>query len=264
MNARQDGRGLTCRWVSALVCAALLALVIAAGAKAAAAFTTVSSGKHTGQFLTAGPDGRMWMLDSESFAVSPSLVSVPLGGGKVKAYPLPARCSIDFNDLVVGADANLWYTNQCGTSYVVVRTTVRGRFTAFSIGHVAFPTGLTMGGDDRLWFTAGVGTSSLLRSISLGGRVLPSAARVRGAALASVLTSGPDGDLWVSGGYRATLGGRLRRVPGGDGSAIVAGADRSLWLTDGHAIDRLSLSGHRTRSRLTALVTWTSQRMSWH
>lgn len=210
---------------------------------------------YGGQFLVAGPDGAMWMIDPSA----PALVRVSLHGA-VRSYPLSRDGTSIFRDLTVGPDANLWLTGSHGrvasASERVVRATVTGRQRAFTVyglkGIVNF-LGLTAGPDRALWFTADNGLVGRVGRVTTDGRVRLITSLSAGSAAG--ITTGPDHALWTCGAgsaSRITAQGRVRRFRNASintaarGTNAITSAGGELWLSGQGMIGRITTSGRYT------------------
>ena len=70
-------------------------------------------------------------------------------------YQLTDTVNSNIEDLTVGPDGNLWFTDR-GNTKSIGRITPSGTITETTTGldqMVSMPNGITVGGDGRLWFT---------------------------------------------------------------------------------------------------------------
>ena len=268
-RASRFKRFRTWAWLAARITAVacrsglLLAPVIAWGmlscgvARAAPAFSRVSSGGHGGDFIVAGPDGAMWMLDSGAATDSPTPWLVRISpSGRVRAFHLPRGSTGPFADLVVGRDGNFWYTDSLfkrrTDKWVVARMTPTGASAVFATGlstSSQILSGLTMGPRNQLWFTGRDLRTSRIGRMTLAGKRVWVVGRHPSSLFEAAITAGPDGNLWTATGFRVTPQGRVTGYQGGNRLAIVTGADGNLWLSDNGAVDRLTTGGQLTTFR---------------
>lgn len=204
----------------------------------------------TTAWITAGPDGNLW-------------VSLP---DLIGAHSLVARVNTHFGatlfaipgatyawGITVGPDGNLWLTDDAGGH--IIRVTTAGAVTEFNAGPGSDPYQITSGPDGNLWFT-----DFNNRRI---GRLTPSGHLTYfplavGLLNPDAITAGPDGALWFTlDGTNAAVGritttGAVTLVSVPQASTytqmlgIIAGPDGKLYFTlrsTLNAIGRLTTAG---------------------
>jgi streptogramin lyase len=158
--------------------------------------------------LTVGPDGNLWFnAGTQIGRMTPS--------GSITEFPLPTT-GVYAIALTVGPDGNLWFPedrSDGGTSQIG-RITPSGTITEFPLPVAGFePNVLTVGPDGNLWFgAADVGAAqSEIDRITPSGAVTEFAASATGARVGSpfsftVLTVGPNGNLWFPESNAGSIG----------------------------------------------------------
>ncbi len=142
-------------------------------ATAAPVITALRTGNHVGRFLTAGPDGAMWMIDD----ANPALIRVS-PSGRLRTFRLPSDTMSTFADVIVGPDANFWFTYSHGQLAAShgrgrsVQMSTTGRRREYPVPGLIDPSileGLAVGADNALWFTAIDLTGDRIGRLSPGG-----------------------------------------------------------------------------------------------
>lgn len=175
-------------------------------------------------WITAGPDGNLWFTEATNRIgrISP--------GGTMTEFSAPGTLYGNLGLIMAGSDGALWFTEQTGK---IGRITTTGVVSEFALPlHVS---GMTSGPDGAIWFTEGASqeyhfpfppppSPHKVGRITLDGTIveisLPSTANPAG------ITTGPDGNLWV------TAGTLIYRIvpPGatcvGDANSMCLGAGR--------------------------------------
>jgi len=188
----------------------------------------------TPQGITLGPDGAMWVTDSENAAIVRRAAD-----GSFRSFPVEGSFG-GLGPIVPGPDGNLWFIEYF--SAFIGRATLGGQVTAFSVPTLQLGD-IAGGPDGNVWFTTATASPEIAgtQGGSLDGalgRITPSGTVSifpvqREAAL--FLAEGPDNALWVSSFDsigRVTTGGQSQFFPvetvAGD---IAAGPDGALWFT---------------------------------
>ncbi len=180
--------------------------------------------------LVAGPDETLWIT-----LIHAGQIARLKPGGLPELHQLdPATCRP--SQIVTGADGALWFTRSGDDR--IGRITVDGEESSFPVGVGNAPFGITVGPDNQIWFTA-MGTDRIGRITGDGDLTwvdLP----IQGA-MASMLTVGPDGGLWVTLNQAHALAhisigdGRARihplPTPGAGPVGIAAGA-HAVWFVE--------------------------------
>ncbi len=191
-------------------------------------------------FMTVGPDDALWFTDG-LFAIWRMSLS-----GSFTRFSTPTSVF----DIAAGADGNLWFTTESPPGQIG-RITPGGSITLYSLSTGAWSWGCALGPDGNIWFTT---------FDTAFGRITPSGTITRypfppsPATFATSVATGTDGNLWMpaheesfcmEGGCTPERDGVLGVRPDGSAnwygfppgiligetSKIVAGPDRSLWLT---------------------------------
>jgi streptogramin lyase len=251
--------------------------------------------------LTVGPDGNLWTWFSGTPYVgrmTPSGTLTPFttgtafpeivfghcvdgrdggvwcsnGGGPIVRTDVSTGATSLFNgfppgsganDITLGPDGAIWFTD-FGLNRVG-RMTLSGVVTEYSIP-AAFigPRSITVGPDHALWFTSDNGQVGRLDT-SGGGFLfynLPEFPIL--IAQLGAITTGPDGNLWLSAFgstgstniVRVTPGGSITEYPIGMSASnvldITTGPDGALWFTEnfGDKIGRMTVTGSFTEYNL--------------
>jgi streptogramin lyase len=182
-------------------------------------------------------DGSIWVADTNGRIVKTSIAAPATN----VAYPTSAGSYP--NDIKLGPDGNLWFTELLGTS--IARITPGGAITEFGTGGGTH--GLAVGPDNNVWFTQ--------RDISRVGYILPGAPNtvttfpLPGGGDPRAIVSGPDGNLWFAeqgnkkiGRVSTTGTFTFIDVPNVTNEiySIAVGPDGNLWFTDyGGAIGKI-------------------------
>jgi len=180
--------------------------------------------------------------------------------GVITLFNPPSFSSFN-NGIALGADGNLWFTEQAG---IIGRITPMGQITEFPLPGTfpsPYPGAIAAGPDGNLWFTetAVVDTGAVGRigRITTAGVITEfpvTAIMSSGTAVTlSGIAAGPDGNLW----FTKTGENKIGRIttagvatefpvptPGSGLSLITAGPDGSLWFTEAAGqIGRITTSG---------------------
>jgi virginiamycin B lyase len=265
--------------------------------------------------ITVGPDGNFWMTFNGTNAIGrmtpngtvtifnitgtgfPEVVFghcvdgrdggvwCSNGGGPIVRTDVATGASSIFNgfppdsganDITLGPDGAIWFTdfgfNRVG------RMTLSGVVTEYSIP-AAFigPRSITVGPDHALWFTSDNGQVGRLDT-SGGGFLfynLPEFPIL--IAQLGAITTGPDGNLWLSAFgstgstniVRVTPGGVITEYPIGTSASnildITTGPDGALWFTEqfGNKIGRMTVAGSFTEYSLASGAGPTGITVGW-
>jgi streptogramin lyase len=199
---------------------------------------TVSANPAEPQGITLGPDGLLWYADHKRDVIGRV---TSLGDATDVASTQGSKPW----DIAVGADSNLWFTEQGGNG-TIGRITSTGAVTSFPIPTAASePTEIVAGADGALWFTERA--ADKIGRITTNGQVTEysgmSGSQPSGIAL------GADGNVWFT-----EESGRIGRItPTGaisdwaapasaEPHGITLGPDGNLWFGDQglHAIGRIT------------------------
>ncbi len=210
---------------------------------------------YTPASVAAGPDGKLWVIDTidQDFGAN-AVVAIATSGKRRNTFYYPGLSSegAGFQDIAAGADGALWITDQYNQQ--IVRMTTKGSFTNFAMPGFVSPFAITAGPDHALWFTAQTSSGNAIGRITTAGRIKLYA----NPAQASDIAAGPDGALWftedeVDRIARITTRGRITEysqgiTPGSRPLSITPGPDGALWFTEsaGGRIGRITTSGSVT------------------
>jgi virginiamycin B lyase len=254
-------------------CFALLALLIGSIdtiATPAVSQTITEFPINSGQDITLGPDGAVWMAQPSSISrisitptnTSISTFSLPTGNaqphgittgsdgalwftefaankigrmttaGLASEFIVPTTFS-DPDGIAGGPDGALWFTERRGNK--IGRITIAGIFTEFAIPTPSSqPQGITAGSDGALWFVERAGK---IGRITITGLITEFSVS---SSIPNSITSGPDGALWVTAFdnkiRRVTTLGAITEFPLSTPSSapvdIISGPDGALWFVN--------------------------------
>jgi streptogramin lyase len=188
--------------------------------------------------ITAGPDAALWFLDP--CPPGNDQIGRITTAGVFTEYPRSPSCRNSIDSLVAGPDGALWYV--VGYPVSIGRITTAGVVTEYPIPSWEVAFSLTRGADGALWylFSDYEGTSEGLGRITTSGVITEYSLPVSLNPANSLLTSGPDGALWIAeGGAWNRPVGTFVRIALGSGLTITttslpggaAGAPYSATLT---------------------------------
>jgi virginiamycin B lyase len=167
--------------------------------------------------------------------------------GSVVQYQLPNGSILNGgNEIVLGSDGNLWFTEGINGDTNIGRVTPNGVITLFP-SSANNSTAIVAGPDGNLWYTGGSGTLGVMNT---SGQVVATYE----VGNAYNLTNGSDGNIWIAEGNANPYSGLERVTPAGTITtfafpksarkyrpfAIVTGPDSNMWFTaagDGDAKD---------------------------
>jgi virginiamycin B lyase len=174
-------------------------------------------------------------------------------------------------NITAGPDGNLWFTGRCSPRAAggdcIYRITPAGVLTEFSNGIIGGLGDITAGPEGDLWFIVRLGPCCGFGTI---GRITPAGVVTEfpglapefaeGGSLLSRITTGAEGDLWIT-----STRGALRTAPyvvrvtpegtvtnfglpdprPGDVGGITLGPEGDLWVAEGgvNRLDRFSPEG---------------------
>jgi streptogramin lyase len=169
---------------------AVLALPAPAAASVVTEFSTGLTLANAPADITAGPDGNLWFTEQ---GLLPRVGKITTGGA-ITEYPIGLGNTP--GEITVGPDDALWFT-QRGASDAIVRVDpADGTMQEFPLSGGTAPTAITVGSDDNLWFIES-GEGKLGR-LQLDGTHDEFNAGLSGSDTLKDITSGPDGQLWVT------------------------------------------------------------------
>ncbi len=202
--------------------------------------------------IVAGPDGKLWFALRAQAAVGVSTTTGAISG--------KVGISGATQDVAVGSDGNLWFTEPGAER--IVKITPLGAFTEYPLE--AEPADIAAGPDGNLWFTEASNPGAIGRIDPTSGHVSEFTSGLTKDRKPAGITAGADGAMWfteaanpgaigristagVISEYKAGLTANTRPL------GITAGPDGALWFTEeGNpgAIGRITTAG--TISEFTA------------
>jgi streptogramin lyase len=197
--------------------------------------------------LAVGADGNLWFAEQNT-----NKIGRMLPDGAVTEWTVPTVNAAP-RGLIAGPDGNLWFMDAAG----IGRITVQGSIVEFSTPPNLTVAWLAAGPDGNVWFTAQLSVQPPGNNPPVldgeVGRISPAGVIVEFPmkALPIAVTSGPDGNLWVTnslGIARVTPAGAITQLwfPAQEAPlTIITGPDGNLWFTRNspNHIGRLSPSG---------------------
>lgn len=194
--------------------------------------------------LAVGPDGNLWFTVVDTQAAG-WIGRLNPRGGAVTEFALPDG-GAPTGPIATGPDGHVWFIAAVpgGQTGAIGNITPSGHITTFSLKIPQPPTDLAAGPDGNLWFTGLQSGQGAIGSISPSGVVtwfplphpllsepnftVPNLLR----SAPSLITAGPDGNLWFTVGSGATwFIGRI--TPKGVASEFALGNDQPTGLTAG-------------------------------
>jgi streptogramin lyase len=178
---------------------------------------------HVPAFLTAGPDGLMWVTEDHA-----NLIARIGPSGRVKEFYVGE--STTPSGITVGPDGNIWVALSNGNA--VLRIGPGGALTKFNTPSLN-PNQIITGPDGHLWFTS-PGSSIGRMSVSGDLQTFVASGYPQGIA------AGPDGNVWFAAEFgdhvaRITPTGEITEFPTGFNSlpvGMTTGPDGNLWFTE--------------------------------
>ena len=218
--------------------------------------------------ITAGPDGNLWFTEE---GVLPGIGKITTSG-TITEYTAGLTSGFSLlmtpKGITEGPDGKLWFTEEGVTADGVASLDpTNGDVTEYWLSAGADPTAITTGSDGNLWF--------IERGATKIGRITPDGdidefnAGLSGSDTLNDITSGPDGQLWVT--IASPGGDKIESFSPsnpndpcfwstgltGTPNQIVAASDRKLYFTESDnpaAIGRIKTDGNikEYRTGLTA------------
>src|SRR5262245_4924237 len=200
----------------------------------------VAGAAALGQAISAGPDGRVWVVGFGADS-KVHVWAVGVSGAAADVVSLGERTPVlSFlpSGMAAGPDRNVWIANLAE----IDRVSPSGQLARFPIGEEAIATSIAAGPDGNLWFVATLGAFGA-RGQGVW-RMTPAGAMARvldesqtGISTPTSIIAGRDGNLWFAdNGYsevvRVTTSPVARAdVPFTGASRLAAGPDGNLWIT---------------------------------
>jgi len=136
--------------------------------------------------IVAGADGKLWASDYwDGFY----LTSITTGGLSTDFKVSTLSASI--GGLTLGADGKVWFTEPDAGKIGAITSV--GIITEFALPSGSHPKGITSASDGNLWFTDGARIRRMSPTGLLASFPIPTA-----TAEATLITTGPNGDVWFS------------------------------------------------------------------
>lgn len=237
--------------VLSIVCGVLATLACSSAAVAApGTITNYPIPKASTPYgVAAGPDGRIWFVDSGN-AGPPSVGRMTTVGGitpaDIVALPAPSLGGT----ATLGPDGNMWVQQDNHLAKVPIGATQTSDITSYTLssGNGGFAS-IAAGPDGRLWF----GQKQVIGASTTGGTT-----DTYGTNATSTISSvvvGPDNKIWYAGGdvieRMSTTGvigaGNTFTLPPGNSGiyGMTLGPDGNLWFTQSSpaAVGRLTPGG---------------------
>jgi virginiamycin B lyase len=213
--------------------------------------------------ITPGPDGNLWFISSEVTPGVGAVARIVPSTGAVASFltdAAPRTLPVVVDDIVAGADGNLWFTGHAPAFYDLPTIASISPAGAFIMPELLGSPGgtIALGPDANVW----TGSSSGLSHIVF--RNAPAGSLIDVSATPRALVTGPDANLWfvASDGNGAAFVGRV--VPNQPGNEvatefavmtsghlndIAVGPDGNLWFTDAgqNEIGRITTAGVITK-----------------
>ncbi len=197
--------------------------------------------------IVAGPDHNLWFTETRRGLgrISPR--------GILTEFPLPTASAGPLG-ITTGPDGNLWFAEHAASQ--VGRVTPAGNVQEYPLtAKDRTPVGIAHGPDGNLWVAER--TANLVAKVSPAGQVLAEYALPDPHSSPTLLTAGPDDQIWLGAnpGYlslvaRLSLTGTVTQyeVPTENSApvGITTGPDGNLWFTENAVgkIGRISEVGY--------------------
>jgi streptogramin lyase len=206
--------------------------------------------------ITAGPDGNAWFTET----LGGHIGRVNSATGEITEFPVLAPPA-SATGIAAGPDGALWFTQPSLDR--IVRMTLDGTMTPFSLPAGRGPTGIAAGPDGALWFTEWPGNR--IGRITTAGEVTEFPA-LRSGAHPLAITTGPDGNVWFTETGANRIGringqGRLTHYdagisPGSGLADIGPGQDNAVWFveTAGNRMGRIVVGPGATTGAASAVT----------
>jgi streptogramin lyase len=213
----------------------------------AGATTTFASIAPNLNFLTSGPDGKLWAVSEATSSFDVPFVYSITTNGNASRFPFPN--GLGLGPMAFGADNNLWVS----TGFDISRITLNGNVSHFVTPGVS-PHAILRGSDGAMWF-AGCCQQPIVR-VASDGTLTKVNAHITSYGIGSI-TNGPDGKLWftetvfgVPPAPNFFLVGRISEV----GGVVFLGGG----ITPGNTIVASFVDGtpQALASDFTALIDW--------
>lgn len=193
--------------------------------------------------VAVGPRGKVWFTDVNGTSGASNIGRISLDG---HADEFALATGSRPGDIIEGPDGNMWFTEY--GSDKVGRITPSGTISEFSPPSSGLPARITAGSDGALWFTEPA--SAHVGRVTTAGQITEFPVYGLG------ITTGPDGDLWLTGGHgmivqmttTGTVTATFKTHFDARPQDIVSGPDGKLYFAQwrpntGYAIGRMTTTG---------------------
>jgi streptogramin lyase len=187
----------------------------------------------------------VWFTDGAGHAIGRITPS-----GQITEFAVTTFAGANPVDIAVGADGNLWFSDQ-GTTEAIGRITPSGQITETAAGTGglnagAAPDEIVPGPNGTLWFLDVSGTKPAIGRITASGQIGEFSMGIDPGAMLNDLTAGPDGDMWFTdrqsghpGIGRVSPAGSITEFSVANSMSmpnqITAGPDGNVWFSDNGA-----------------------------
>jgi streptogramin lyase len=159
--------------------------------------------------------------------------------GDITEFAVPAGASSGPQNMAVGADGNIWFTEQSADKIGQILPGSPNTITEFPVPTAASqPNGIAPGPDGNIWFTEF--NAGKIGKITPGGTITEYSLPAGATSGPRNITAGPDGAMWFT-EYNAnnigriTTSGTITEFPVATKSnprGIIAGPDGNVWFTE--------------------------------
>ncbi len=190
------------------------------------------------QSITAGADGNLWTAPIGDSVPSVIAKVTPSGGVTLFSIPSQTRVETGVYSLALGPDGNVWFTefDYRRVGKITPSGQITQFPLPTSVSNYATAGAITGGPDGAVWFTAR-GVKQFVCRITTDGQVMAFPVSDLISDSSSAICGGPDGSLWFAGeGFigRCTTAGQITKfpvsVPNGP-YGITSGPDGNIWVT---------------------------------
>ncbi len=201
--------------------------------------------------ITAGPDGKLWVLDSGNHVGGTFIGRMATSGAMLSSDLVQLPSSKLGLAASYGPDGNMWELQDSTVEKMPVGVSETAQITPYALSHGTGGYGsIVPGPDGRMWF----GWDTQIGATTTTGTI--SEYETNSSTAVSGVTVGADGKLWYgefnkiarmdTGGHIGLTGDEFP-LPGGASTieALVLGPDGNIWFTVGNpaAIGRITTSG---------------------
>jgi len=219
--------------------------------------------------IVGGPGGALWVAVSSPNAailrVAPSEAA-----GELANTAIAVKASSQPDQLTVGAEGDVWFTENAGPGAIGRLTPATGEVREFTEGLTSNsrPAGITTGPEGDIWFTESAGSGRIGRLVPATGRISEYSTGLTIGAPQRIVT-GDDGNLYFTASEgngaigRITPAGVITEY--GEGLAgkpepwgITSGPDGNIWFTlkaNPSRVGRLTLAPGISSSAATSVTS---------